>query len=68
MNVLAEGIGKVFTNPDADKAREFFRKKSRKLESKVMTVKEAVEKFTKDGDYLVDWWIRRQQDPGVRMP
>ena len=53
MNVLAEGIGKVFTNPDADKAREFFRTKSRKLESKVMTVKEAVEKFTKDGDYLV---------------
>ncbi len=53
MNVLAEGIGKIFTDPNADKAREFFRQKSRKLESKVMTVKEAVTKFTKDGDYLV---------------
>ncbi len=52
MDVLDQGIGKIFTDPDADRARAFFRQKNRKLESKVMTVKEAVEKFVKDGDYL----------------
>jgi glutaconate CoA-transferase subunit A len=52
VDVLDQGIGKIFTDPDADKARAFFRQKNRKLESKVMTVKEAVEKFVKDGDYL----------------
>ncbi|MDD2671900.1 MAG: hypothetical protein PHW43_05780, partial [Syntrophales bacterium] len=52
MNVIDQGVGKIFTDPDADKVREFFRKKSRKLESKVMSVKEAVTKFVKDGDYL----------------
>ncbi len=52
MEVIDQGVGKIFTDPDADKAREFFRKKSRKLESKVMSVKEAVEKFVHDGDYL----------------
>jgi len=52
VEAIEQGIGKIFTDPDADKAREFFRKKSRKLESKVMSVKEAVEKFVHDGDYL----------------
>jgi glutaconate CoA-transferase subunit A len=52
VDVLDQGIGKIFTDPDADRARAFFRQKNRKLESKVMTVKEAVEKFVKDGDYL----------------
>ena len=47
-----DGIGKLFTDPDPDKAREFFRKKSRKLKNKLMTVKEAVEKFVHDGEYL----------------
>ena len=53
MEVLAQGIGAIFTDPDADKARAFFRKKSRALKPKVMSVKEAVEKFVHDGDYLV---------------
>jgi glutaconate CoA-transferase subunit A len=52
VEVLDQGIGKIFTDPDADKAREFFRTKNRKLESKIMSVKEAVEKFVHDGDYL----------------
>ncbi len=52
MEVLAQGIGAIFTDPDADKARAFFRKKSRALKPKVMSVKEAVEKFVHDGDYL----------------
>ena len=52
MDVLAQGTGKVFTDPDADKAREAFRHKKRKLESKLMSVKEAVEKYVHDGEYL----------------
>ena len=52
MDVIAQGVGKIFTDPDADKARAFFRTKNRKLESKLMNVKEAVEKFVHDGDYL----------------
>jgi len=52
VDAIEQGMGKIFTDPDADKARAFFRTKSRKLEPKVMSVKEAVEKFVHDGDYL----------------
>ena len=52
MRVLDEGKGPLFTDPDPDKAREFFRNKSRKMTSKVMSLKEAVQEFTHDGDYL----------------
>jgi len=52
VTVLEEGKGKLFTDPDPDKAREFFKKKSRKMESKVMGLKEAIAKFVHDGDYL----------------
>jgi len=52
VDVIEQGVGKLFTDPDADKARAIFRKKSRKMESKLMSVKEAVEKFTNNGDYL----------------
>ena len=50
--VLAEGKGPLFTNPDADEAREFFRTKNKALVSKVTTVKDAVERFVHDGEYL----------------
>lgn len=46
------GLGKIFTDPDPDKAREFFRTKSRVLKEKVMTVKEAVSLLVQDGDYV----------------
>lgn len=52
MEILEEGVGKLFTDPDPDNARAFFRKKSRKMKSKLMTVKEAVEKYVHDGEYL----------------
>jgi glutaconate CoA-transferase, subunit A len=52
MEILKEGIGHLFGDPDPDHAREFFRKKSRKMEGKLMTVKEAVQRFVHDGDYL----------------
>ncbi len=50
--VVAQGEGPLFMDPDADKAREFFRKKKRAMVNKVMTVKEAVERFVHDGDYV----------------
>jgi glutaconate CoA-transferase subunit A len=52
MDVLESGKGQLFTDPDPDHARAFFREKTRVMKNKVMTVKEAVEKFAKDGDYL----------------
>ncbi len=52
MDVVEEGIGRLFTDPDPDKAREFFRKKSRELENKLTTVKDAVAKYLHDGDYF----------------
>jgi glutaconate CoA-transferase subunit A len=50
--VVAQGEGPLFMDPDADKAREVFRHKKRALINKVMNVKEAVEKFIHDGEYL----------------
>ena len=52
MDVIDQGIGPLFMDPDPDTARTFFRKKARKLEKKVMSLKDAVEKFIHDGDYL----------------
>lgn len=46
------GIGKLFTDPDPDKAREYFRSKSRVMKDKVMDVKQAVSLFIQDGDYV----------------
>jgi len=52
VDVIEKGVGRIFTDPDADKAREFFRHKSRALVSKLTTVKEAVKELIKDGDYI----------------
>ncbi|MBU2547265.1 MAG: CoA transferase subunit A [Proteobacteria bacterium] len=52
MDVLEQGVNPVFMDPDPDKAREFFAKKSRAMTDKRMTEKEAVEKFIPDGSYL----------------
>ena len=52
MKIIDQGEGELFTDPDPDKAREFFRKKSRALEYKVMDLKDAIAKYVHDGDYL----------------
>ncbi len=52
MAELASGKSPLFMDPDPDVARTFFRNKTRALTNKVMTVKEAVSQFVKDGDYL----------------
>jgi glutaconate CoA-transferase subunit A len=50
--VVAQGEGPLFMDPDADKARGFFRQKKRSLVNKLMSVREAVDRFVHDGDYL----------------
>ena len=49
---LKQGQNQLFSDPDADKAREFFRSKSRAMVNKVTTVDEAVKRLVKDGDYI----------------
>jgi len=44
--------GPLLMNPDPDEARKYFRSKSRAQEGKLMSLKDAVERFVKDGDYL----------------
>jgi len=52
MEIVEKGEGPVFTNPDPDRARAFFRKKSRIKQDKTMLLDEAVKTFVNDGDYL----------------
>ncbi|NKB67152.1 MAG: CoA transferase subunit A [Candidatus Latescibacteria bacterium] len=46
------GAGPLFTDPDPEQARAFFRHKERALVDKRMSVRQAVERFVGDGDYL----------------
>lgn len=46
------GKRRLYTDPDADAAREFFKQKSRKKIDKTTTVAEAVSRLVSDGDYL----------------
>ncbi|MDY6880653.1 MAG: CoA-transferase [Desulfatiglans sp.] len=52
MEVVEKGLNQLFMDPDPDKAREFFAKKSRSMTDKRMTEKEAVEKFVPNGCFL----------------
>ena len=52
MDIIEKGTGPIFSDPDPDKARAFFRQKSRIKKDKTMSLSKAVEKFVKDGDYL----------------
>lgn len=52
MEVIDKGIGPLFMDPDPDRLRAFYQKKSRKMTNKVMDLKDAIEKYVHDGDYL----------------
>jgi acyl CoA:acetate/3-ketoacid CoA transferase alpha subunit len=53
MKILEEGIGELIQWPDMQAFREWNRtKKSRKLEDKLMSEQEAIERFVHDGDYI----------------
>lgn len=46
------GCGPLFTDPDPDVARAFFREKKGALTDKLMSVSDAVAEFVHDGDYV----------------
>lgn len=52
MDIIGQGMGVLFSDPDPDKARAFFRTKPRKSVTKMMTLKDAVAEYVHDGDYL----------------
>lgn len=52
MAVSDQGVGKLFLDPSADRAREHFRTKRRGLVDKVTTVADAVRRYVVDGSYL----------------
>ena len=52
MMELATGSGPLFTDPDPEAARIFFRRKRAAFEDKVTSVRDAVSRFVKDGDYV----------------
>ncbi|MCR4427856.1 MAG: CoA transferase subunit A [Caldiserica bacterium] len=58
-----DGLGRIFTETDPDVLRDYFRRKPKKMVSKVMTVKEAVSLLINDGDYLAVGGFG-----GVRIP
>src|SRR5947208_962926 len=48
----SQGEGPLYADPDANRAREFFRTRPRALVDKLMPVREAVARLVADGDYL----------------
>jgi glutaconate CoA-transferase subunit A len=52
MDTLPQGDGVLFTDPSADRAREWFAGKPRALTDKVTTVADAVARLAADGSYV----------------
>ncbi|MBU2509803.1 CoA transferase subunit A [bacterium] len=52
MEIIEQGNGELFTDPDPDKARKFFHEKNRKMVKKVMSLKDAIATYVQDGFYL----------------
>lgn len=52
MEIIEQGQGLLFSDPDPDSARAFFRTKSRKAVNKVMDLEKAIATFVHDGQYL----------------
>jgi glutaconate CoA-transferase subunit A len=63
MDSNSSGLGVLFTDPSANRAREYFATKSRSQTDKVTTVAEAVARLVKDGAYLAIGGFG-----GVRLP
>ena len=49
---LKSGQNELFTDPDADNARAYFRTKSRAMKNKLSTPEEVVKTMLNDGDYI----------------
>jgi glutaconate CoA-transferase subunit A len=63
MSTPLQGDGALFTDPSAERARQFFATKPRALTSKLTSVHEAVARLIQDGDYLAIGGFG-----GVRLP
>lgn len=61
--MLKQGVGELFTSPNCDDMRAFFKKEKKKMVNKITTVELAVKEFIHDGDYLVIGGFG-----GVRIP
>jgi len=53
MDVITQGNLPLLSDPDPEKARQAFKKKSRSMTPKVMSASQAVDRFVRPGDYLV---------------
>jgi glutaconate CoA-transferase subunit A len=60
---LQTGQGELFMSPNVEDARAFFHQKKKLMISKLTSVKEAVERYVKNGDYLAVGGFG-----GVRIP
>jgi glutaconate CoA-transferase subunit A len=63
MDSSSSGLGSLFTDPSANRAREYFATKPRSQADKVTTVADAVARLVQDGDYLAIGGFG-----GVRLP
>lgn len=63
MKIIEKGEGPLFTDPDPDKARAHFRKKTRAMVNKVTAATEAVKRLIPDGTYIAIGGFG-----GVRVP
>ena len=61
--MTADRPAPLYTDPSADRAREYFAQKPRALTNKVTTVSDAVARLVRDGDYLAVGGFG-----GVRIP
>lgn len=52
MKILKKGSGSIFSDPDPDNARAFYQNKSRVKQDKLLSLKEAVKRFVKNGSYI----------------
>jgi len=60
-------IGPLFTSPDCDSAREYFRGKPKGMVDKVMSVNDAVSRFVSDNDYLASGGFGCDRIPSAVM-
>ena len=60
---LQTGQGELFMSPNVEDARAFFHQKKKLMTNKLTSVKEAVERYLHDGDYLAIGGFG-----GVRIP
>lgn len=60
---LQTGQGELFMSPNVEDARDFFHQKKKLMTNKLTSIKEAVERYVKNGDYLAVGGFG-----GVRIP